>query len=83
MRILLLVHGFNSLAQRLHVELIERGHAVSVEYDVNDAVTREAIDLFDPDLVLAAFNDAQSKALELAAQKMNAITGGVRIPGLM
>ena len=55
MRILLLVHSFNSLAQRLHVELIERGHAVSVEYDVNDAVTREAIDLFDPDLVLAAF----------------------------
>ncbi len=35
------------------------------------------------DLVLAAFNDAQSKALELASQKMNAITGGMRIPGLM
>ena len=35
------------------------------------------------DLVLAAFNDAQAKALELASQKMNAITGGMRIPGLM
>ena len=35
------------------------------------------------DLVLAAFNDAQAKALELASQKMNAITGGMRIPWLM
>ena len=42
MRIMLLVHGFNSLTQRLHVELIERGHQVSVEYDINDAVTRYA-----------------------------------------
>src|SRR6516225_6132091 len=55
MRILLLVHSFNSLAQRLHVELIERGHQVSVEFDINDAVTREAVALFDPDIVLAAF----------------------------
>jgi putative two-component system hydrogenase maturation factor HypX/HoxX len=55
MRILLLVHSFNSLAQRLHVELIERGHDVSVEFDVNNAVTAEAVALFDPDVVLAAF----------------------------
>jgi putative two-component system hydrogenase maturation factor HypX/HoxX len=55
MRILLLVHSFNSLAQRLHVELIERGHRASVEFDINDAVTREAVSLFDPDVVLAAF----------------------------
>jgi putative two-component system hydrogenase maturation factor HypX/HoxX len=55
MRILLLVHSFNSMAQRLHVELSERGHEVSVEFDVNDAVTREAIALFDPEIVLAAF----------------------------
>ncbi len=45
MRILLLAHSFNSLSQRLLVELTERGHAVSVELDVNDAVTREAVDL--------------------------------------
>jgi hypothetical protein len=55
MRILLLAHSFNSLTQRLHVELIERGHTVSVELDINDAVTREAVALFDPDLVLAPF----------------------------
>lgn len=55
MRVLLLVHGFNSLSQRLHIELSERGHEVSVEFDINDSVTREAVDLFDPDLVLAPF----------------------------
>ncbi len=55
MRILLLCHSFNSLTQRLHVELRERGHAVSVEFDVNDAVTREAVELFRPDLVVGSF----------------------------
>ena len=55
MRILLLCHGFNSLAQRLHVALREAGHTVSVELDVNDAITREAVALFRPDLVIAPF----------------------------
>ncbi|HTX05038.1 MAG TPA: formyltransferase family protein, partial [Steroidobacteraceae bacterium] len=55
MRILLLAHSFNSLSQRLLVELTERGDAVSVELDVNDAVTREAVDLFNPDVIVAPF----------------------------
>ncbi|MEZ5840488.1 MAG: enoyl-CoA hydratase-related protein [Hyphomicrobiales bacterium] len=55
MRILFLVHSFNSLAQRLHVELAERGHELSVEFDINDDVTREAVALFRPDVVLAPF----------------------------
>lgn len=55
MRILILCHAFNSLAQRLYVELAERGHALSLEFDVNDAVTREAVGLFGPDVVLAPF----------------------------
>lgn len=55
MRILLLCHSFNSLSQRLFVELTERGHEVSVELDVHDAVTREAVELFEPDVVLAPF----------------------------
>ncbi len=55
MRVLFLVHSFNSLSQRLYVELRELGHEVSVEYDVNDAVTRQAMELFEPDIVLAAF----------------------------
>lgn len=55
MRVLLLVHSFNSISQRLFVELTERGHELSVEFDINDAVTREAVDLFRPDIVLAPF----------------------------
>ena len=36
MRILFLAHAFNSLTQRLYVELTEAGHEVSIEFDVND-----------------------------------------------
>lgn len=55
MRILFLTHTFNSLAQRLFVELVRRGHDVSIEFDINDACTEEAITLFKPDVVLAPF----------------------------
>jgi putative two-component system hydrogenase maturation factor HypX/HoxX len=55
MRILLLTRSFNSLTQRLFVELRERGHEVSVEYDIADSVTEEAVALFEPDVVVAPF----------------------------
>jgi len=55
MRILLLSHSFNSLTQRLYVDLVESGHVVTIEYDINDAVTIEAVDLFKPDIVIAPF----------------------------
>jgi putative two-component system hydrogenase maturation factor HypX/HoxX len=55
MRILLLSHSFNSLTQRLHVELRERGHEVSVELDIHADVTRESVALHRPDLVIAPF----------------------------
>jgi len=55
MRLLLLVHAFNSLAQRLYVELAERGHELTIEFDVNDSMTREAVDRFRPDALLAPF----------------------------
>lgn len=55
MRILLLVHGFNSLSQRVYVELVECGHTVSVEFDVNDRITEEAVALFRPDAIVAPF----------------------------
>ncbi len=55
MRVLLLAHSFNSLTQRIFVELEARGHEVSVELDINDAVTAEAVALFEPDVVVAPF----------------------------
>ena len=41
----------------------------------------EEVDLLQ-DMVLAAVNDASTKAQELAAQKMSVVTGGMNIPGL-
>ena len=55
LRILLLTHAFNGLAQRLFIELREAGHEVSVELDIADAVTAEAVDLWQPDVVIAPF----------------------------
>jgi len=55
MRILLLVHSFNSLSQRLYVELQQDGHELSVEIDIHEHVTRQAVDLFRPDMILAPF----------------------------
>lgn len=55
MRILLLTHSFNSLSQRLHVELTARGHEPAVELDINDETTAEAVSLFRPHLLVAPF----------------------------
>ena len=55
MKLLLLAHAFNGLTQRLHCALREAGHEVSVELDISDAVTEEAVALADPDLIVAPF----------------------------
>ncbi len=34
------------------------------------------------DLIVAAINDAQDKAQELASKRLSAITGGLKIPGM-
>ncbi len=55
MKILFLTHSFNCLTQRLFVELTQCGHELSIEFDINDAVTCEAVGLFQPDLIIAPF----------------------------
>jgi len=55
MRILLLTHSFNSLCQRIFCELGERGHQLSIEFDIADAVSEEAVALFKPELIVAPF----------------------------
>ena len=42
----------------------------------------EDIDLLQ-DLVAAAVNDASARTQQMAAEKMNALTGGMNIPGLV
>jgi DNA-binding YbaB/EbfC family protein len=50
-------------------------------------VAPEVIDPEDPsmleDLLTAAVNDAIEKAQELVTKRMSAVTGGMKIPGLM
>ena len=50
-------------------------------------VKKEAIDPEDPetleDLIVVAVNDAVAKVQEVSGKKMGALTGGLRIPGLM
>jgi DNA-binding YbaB/EbfC family protein len=53
----------------------------TVEEVFIDPEAAEDVDLLQ-DLVAAAVNDAFAKTQEMAAQKMNAVTGGMNIPGL-
>lgn len=46
-----------------------------------DVVDPEDITMLQ-DLVIAAINDAVQKSQQMAAQKMQSITGGLNIPGL-
>ena len=55
MRILLLTHAFNSLTQRLGAELQRCGHEISIEFDIADSVTEEAVALFKPQLIVAPY----------------------------
>jgi len=53
MRILLIASAYNSMTQRVHAELADRGHEVSVELALGDEVMRDAVRRFDPELVIA------------------------------
>jgi DNA-binding YbaB/EbfC family protein len=52
----------------------------SIEIDP-DAVDPEDVEMLQ-DLVVAAVNDALRASRELAEQKMAAVTGGLRLPGM-
>ena len=53
MRILLMASAYNSLTQRVHVELADGGHDVAVELALGDEAMREAVRRHGPDLVIA------------------------------
>ncbi len=55
MKILFITHSFNSLAQRLFIELTQCNHEISIEFDINDAVTIQAVELYQPSLIIAPF----------------------------
>jgi putative two-component system hydrogenase maturation factor HypX/HoxX len=53
MRILLMASAYNSMTQRVHAELADRGHEVSVELALGHEVMRDGVRRYDPDLVIA------------------------------
>jgi putative two-component system protein, hydrogenase maturation factor HypX/HoxX len=53
MRILLIASAYNSMTQRVHAELADCRHEVSVELALGEEVMRDGVRRFDPDLVIA------------------------------
>ncbi|NOU20489.1 MAG: hydrogenase maturation protein [Methyloglobulus sp.] len=55
MKILLLSSAYNGLTQRVHVELLQRGHTVSIEVAINEQTMLEGVQLFKPDIILCPY----------------------------
>ena len=55
MKILLLSSAYNGLTQRVHVELLQREHTVSIELAFNEQTMLEGVQLFKPDIILCPF----------------------------
>lgn len=55
MKILLLSSAYNGLTQRVHVELMQRGHTVSIEIAINEQTMLEGVQLFKPDIVICPY----------------------------
>ncbi len=55
MRILLLVSAFNSLTQQVFCRLEDLGHEVSVEYARTPKLMEEAVELWQPELILCPY----------------------------
>lgn len=65
------------------VTIVMTGHqevrAVTIDPEALDPEDVETLQ----DLMVAAFNEALRKSQELAGQRLGALTGGMKIPGLM
>src|SRR5512133_384047 len=65
------------------VTIVMTGHqkvqSVTIDPEVVD---REDVEMLQ-DLVAAALNEAVNKSHELASKRLGALTGGLKIPGLM
>lgn len=65
----------------VNVEVTGHREMKSIKIDPA-AVDPEDVEMLE-DLVLAAVTDAMDKAAKLSEEKMGALTGGIKIPGLM
>jgi DNA-binding YbaB/EbfC family protein len=62
------------------VEMNGHHEVMAVRIDP-DAIDPEDVEILQ-DMVLTAFNEALQKAQAMAQEKMSAITGGLKIPGM-
>ena len=64
------------------VKAVASGEGRILSVTINpDVVDPEDVDLLQ-DMVLAAVNDALSRIAEESARRMDAVTGGMKIPGM-
>lgn len=63
------------------VEVTGQREMKSIKIDPS-AVDPDDVEMLE-DLILAAVTDAMDKAVKLNEEKMGALTGGIKIPGLM
>ena len=65
------------------VTIVMNGHQVVQSVKIQpDAVDPEDVSMLE-DLVMAASNEALEKARTLAAQRLGALTGGFKLPGML
>jgi len=65
------------------VTVVMNGHQEVKSIKISpEAVDPEDVETLE-DLVLTAVNEAAAKSRELAAKRLGAITGGLRIPGIL
>ncbi len=55
MRILLISSAYNGLCQRVHVELDNLGHDISITLALSAEDVRKAVNLFQPDIIICPF----------------------------
>jgi hypothetical protein len=64
------------------VKVVANGKQEIIEVKIEkEVVDPDDVEMLE-DLIVAAVNQAQEKAQELAAEKMSGLTGGLKIPGL-
>jgi DNA-binding YbaB/EbfC family protein len=64
------------------VKVVANGKQEIVEVKIDkEVVDPEDVEMLE-DLIVAAVNQAQQNAQELASEKMSEITGGMKIPGM-
>ncbi len=65
------------------IKVVVTGHQKIMSVTISpDVVDPDDVEMLQ-DLVMAAVNEAMDKAKDLAATRLGAITGGMKLPGLM